>query len=97
MKVIEQAVRDYCSLEWTNIPYKLFHWQTAHDFLFDDNYFIPWGDTELNLEIISSPVGVDVGWVRLRAKRRYQKEKENRAAKMKAEDERQSRQSKRSH
>ncbi len=84
MKIIEQSVRDYCSLEWTNIPYRAFYWQTAHDFLFDDEYFIWWGDKEMNLEMISELVGLDIDWIRLKTKERYEKEQKFRIKKLEA-------------
>jgi hypothetical protein len=81
VKVIEQAVRDYCQLEWSNIPYKKFYWETARDFIFEDDYFIQWGDSELNLgqicEILcyAKKSHIDIDWIRRKSEIRYKEEK----------------------
>jgi len=81
MKVVEQAIRDYCFLEWANIPYKKWHWETAKDFIFEDDYFIAWGDLELTLGNICEILAytekscIDVDWIRRKAKEKYAAEK----------------------
>jgi hypothetical protein len=83
MKLVEQAVRDYCSLQWADVPYRDFHWHTARDFLFDDSYFIAWGEIELNLEMIGELTEMDVDWIRRKAKERYKLSIEKRERKLK--------------
>lgn len=84
LKVVEQAIRDYSLLEYSNLPYKDFYWQTARDFLFDDDYFLDWGDLKLNLgricEILnySEKSFLDIDWVRRKTKERYEREKKKR-------------------
>jgi len=84
LKVIEQAIRDYCLLPWSNIPYRQLNWETARDFIFDDNYFIDWGEDQLNLGMIceilacSEKSQIDVDWIRRKTKERYEEELEKR-------------------
>jgi hypothetical protein len=84
LKVVEQAIRDYCFLEWSNIPYKRWHWETAKDFIFEDDYFVAWGDLELNLGRICEILAyteksyMDVDWVRRKTKEKYEAEKRKR-------------------
>jgi hypothetical protein len=72
LKIVEQAVRDYCSLQWADVPYRDFHWHTAKDFLFDDEYYIQWGELELSLDMIGEVIDLDVDWVRRKAKERLE-------------------------
>lgn len=84
MKIVEQAIRDYCLLPWSNIPYKQWHWETAKDFLFEDDYYIQWGDQEMTLgnicEILaySEKSCIDVDWIRRKTRERYEAEKAKR-------------------
>jgi hypothetical protein len=84
LKVVEQAIRDYCFLEWVNIPYRKWHWETARDLIFDDNYFIQWGDLQLNLGRICEILAyteksfMDVDWIRRKTKERYEQERRKR-------------------
>ena len=89
LKVVEQSIRDYCLLEWSNIPYKQFYWETARDFIFDDEYFIEWGELNLCLgnicEILSynKKSEMDVDWIRRKTKDKYKAEQIKRALKEK--------------
>lgn len=84
LKVVEQAIRDYCFLEWANIPYKKWHWETARDFIFEDDFFISWGTTELTLgnicEILcyTDKSFMDIDWVRRKTQERYEQEQQKR-------------------
>jgi hypothetical protein len=84
LKVVEQAIRDYCQLEWSNIPYRKWHWETAKDFIFEDDYFIQWGSEELTLgnicEILSSSEksNIDLDWIRRKSQEKYLEEKKKR-------------------
>lgn len=84
LKVVEQAIRDYCLLQYSNLPYKDFYWQTARDFLFEDDYFIDWGSLKLCLgnicEILccSEKSFLNIDWVRRKAQERYKREKARR-------------------
>lgn len=88
LKIVEQAIRDYCFLEWSNIPYKKWHWETARDFIFDDDYFIFWGNLELNLgricEILcySEKSFLDIDWVRRKTQEKYEQERRRRREKI---------------
>jgi hypothetical protein len=84
LKVVEQAIRDYCLLPWSHIPYKQEHWETARDFIFDDNYEIDWGNITLSLgnicEILafSEQSKIDIDWIRRKTKEKYETEKKKR-------------------
>ena len=70
-KFIEQAVRDYCALEYSLIPHAMDHWESARAFLFDDDYYIQWGDIYINLDRMCECIRIDIDWVRLKIKQRY--------------------------
>ena len=78
LKVIEQAIRDYCSIRYMNVPNKDFLWETAYLFLFDDEYVIEWGELNMTLSDIADVLDVDLEWVREKAVEKYKIEKENR-------------------
>lgn len=71
LKVIEQAVRDYLSLEGVDIPHARVYWESARDFLLDDDTYIIWGNEEFNLEDILDILDLDINWFRERTKKRY--------------------------
>ncbi len=64
LKVVEQAVRDYCSFADSVEPELIDICKEARDFIFDDEYFIEWGGRELNLQIIMDILDVDIDWFR---------------------------------
>jgi hypothetical protein len=70
-KLIEQAVKDYSTIKWTDTSYRDFHWQTAYAFIFDDTYFISWGDLELNLSTICDYLDIDIEWLRMKTRAMY--------------------------
>ena len=59
MKIIEQAIRDYLTLDQSN-PL----WPTAYSFLFSNSHYIQWGDMELNLSDIGDFIDIEVEWLR---------------------------------
>lgn len=70
LHVVKQAIDDVQDYRFKT---KLEHveiYQSAHSFLFDDDYFIDWGDnedgsfTELNLEQICELLNLDIDWIR---------------------------------
>ncbi len=75
LKVVEQAVSDYCNLEGSDIPYAQLLWEEARDFIFDDTYWIYWGDLELSFEDILDILEIDVDAVREKASKRYREKK----------------------
>lgn len=87
LKVVEQAINDYVSLEGSEIPYADLLWETARDFIFDDKYWIYWGDMELSLEDILDILEVNINWVRETATHRYQKRKHDKSTNGRSEEE----------
>jgi hypothetical protein len=73
LKIIEQAVRDFISLEGSTAPIEQFGYETAVDFLFKDDYEINWGDTTITFCDLLDFLDVDIEWFRekvLQAKER---------------------------
>jgi hypothetical protein len=71
MKVVEQSVRDYLSLEGVDIPHAKLYWESARDFIFDDHTYIVWGQEEYSLEDILDILDLDISWFRQKTKKRY--------------------------
>ena len=72
LKVVEQAIRDYSHLIKFKDSEELYiKWEEAKDFLFDEDYFIQWGNIELSLELITDILELDLDWIRMKAKKLY--------------------------
>ena len=79
LKIIEQAVRDYLSLENNSAPIDRFYYETACRFLFDDSYYIDYGGVDKNLQDLLNILDIDISWFRERVvKLKDHKIKENR-------------------
>lgn len=68
LKVVEQTVRDFISLADTNEPELAEVCKEARDFIFDDEYYIDWGERQLNLPMILEILGIDIDWFRAKAR-----------------------------
>lgn len=66
LKIIEQAVRDYLSLQYSNAPIEQSYYDTACQFLFDDGYTIDYGETEKTLNDLLDVLGLELDWFRER-------------------------------
>lgn len=64
LQVIKQAMDDIQVYRNKTKPEHVEIYQTAHDFLFDDEYYIQWGDIELNLDQICEIISLDIDWIR---------------------------------
>lgn len=64
LHVVKQAVDDYQSYKDKTRDDHREIWVTASGFIFDDDYYINWGDRQLNLEQICDFIGLEVSWVR---------------------------------
>ena len=64
IKIVEQSVRDFTSLADSEEPELMEICREARDFIFSDDYYIAWGDTELNLPMILEILDIDVSWFR---------------------------------
>lgn len=71
LKVLEQAVRDYCSLANSEIASDHETWLLAKEFLFDEEYRIMWGDLELSTEDYLDIIDLDIRWVREQTIKRF--------------------------
>lgn len=67
LKVFEQAIRDYFSLENAKTPIERRYYETAVDFIFDDCYRVWWGDTEKSPQDLLDVIDLDIEWVRTKA------------------------------
>jgi hypothetical protein len=76
LKIVEQATRDYISLFGSNVSSEKALWETAHGFIFDDEYRIMWGNTEMGTEDLVGIVDVDVHYLRERVRKQF-KERHN--------------------
>ena len=73
IKVVEQAVRDYMNLEHSAIPIEQQYYQTAIGFIFDDDYRVDYGSTEMSFADILTCIFDDsegeVQWAREKIRR----------------------------
>lgn len=67
LKVFEQAIRDFFSLENALTPIEQRYYETAVDFLFDDSYKVWWGDFERTPQDLLDVFDLDIQWVRDKA------------------------------
>ena len=66
LKMIEQAVRDYISLGNSSAPIERYYYETACEFLFDDDYYIDYGGVDRNLRDLLDILDINVDWFRER-------------------------------
>ena len=74
LKVLEQAVREYCIYAKAITPNEKETWTMAKAFLFDDNYRFNWGDLELSLEDFLDIIDLDIDWVREQTQKKFKKD-----------------------
>jgi len=77
-KMLEQAVRDYCTPYRISTNSELESWEQARDFLFDDNYHIDWGEGYyLDLQSILDILDIDINWFREQLQKKFERENPN--------------------
>lgn len=76
MKVLEQAVREYCSLQQPTNIHEQQTYDLAKDFLFDDNYYFMWGDIEMSLSDMLDILDIDTQWFREQTIRKAKEEED---------------------
>jgi len=64
LKIIEQAVRDFISLEDSTAPIDQNHYETACSFIFDNDYVIDYGDEQKTITDLLDIVDIDIDWLR---------------------------------
>jgi hypothetical protein len=62
LKIIEQAVRDYLSLEDSVAPIEKYYYQTAFYFLFEKEYQIDYGGVDKSLADLLDILDIDPAW-----------------------------------
>ena len=69
MKIVEQAVRDYITLERSSAPIDKVEFEGARDFLFDNDYTVDWGGVDKNLQDLLDILDIEAEWLREKARR----------------------------
>lgn len=64
LKIIEQAVRDFLCLDTALSQTDQYDYETACQFLFDDNYYINFGGQDRSLSEIVDILDIDLIWLR---------------------------------
>lgn len=72
LKVLEQSVRDYCTLYNAESQREKDDWESAKGFLFDDDYTVDWGEWEITPEELLDLVDLDINWVREQAQKKFE-------------------------
>lgn len=66
LKLIEQAVRDYLSLEHSSAPIERYYYETACEFIFNSDYVIDYGGRDKTLQDLLDIMDIDIHWFRER-------------------------------
>lgn len=64
LKVIEQAIRDYLALGSSASQTDNYYYQSACEFIFEDEYEITYGEERYNLQDLLELLGLEINWVR---------------------------------
>lgn len=73
LKIIEQAIRDYISLEHARAPIEKYYYETACEFLFNEEYTIDYGGEDKTMRDLLDILDLDIDWIRYRANRAKKK------------------------
>ena len=71
LKLLEQSVRDYCSLEGSQLANEQLIWEEAKAFLFDNDYHFYWGEYDFTLESFLDILDLNVDWVREQTQKKF--------------------------
>ena len=77
LKVLEQTIRDYVSLSDSKVQSQKEAWESARDFIFDDNYHIKWGSLEMTSEEFLDILDLDIEWIRNQTEKKFNARKIN--------------------
>jgi hypothetical protein len=69
LKIIEQAVRDFVTLRTASAPIEIEYFETACEFIFDDEYAIDYGGIDMTLKQLLGILDIDILWFRERVLR----------------------------
>jgi hypothetical protein len=72
LKVVEQAVRDYTGLFRFKDMKSLENWNSAKEFLFDNDYCIDWGEEIIGLIEILEELDIDIKWFRMKTTKKFE-------------------------
>lgn len=82
LKIIEQAIHDYLTLEHTNQLVEIECYKDACDFLFNPAYIFLYGSEEMNLLDILEILDIDHLWFREKLIKLKEKRRQEQRAKM---------------
>ena len=71
-KVVEQAIKDYCSLYPHKTEQDEYDWKLAKAFIFNDQYTIQWGDWEVDVEEFLDLINMDISWIRKQTAKKFE-------------------------
>lgn len=64
LKILEQTVRDFVTLDPEKSSNDTNIWESARSFLFDDDYYFMWGDQEITTETFLDILDLNIHWIR---------------------------------
>jgi len=64
LHVIHQAIKDYQHFRHKIRPEEIEVYESASNFLFDDEYMFDWGTDVVNLRMLCEHVHMDIDWLR---------------------------------
>lgn len=64
LKVLEQTIRDYITLDPSKSQNDFNVWDNARSFLFEEDYFFMWGDKEITTETFLDILDLNIKWIR---------------------------------
>lgn len=64
--MIEQAIRDYLTLDKSSAPIERLYYLSACEFLFDDDYVVEWGGADKTLKEWLELLDIELVWFRER-------------------------------
>ena len=81
LRTVLQAKKDLINFIDAQTPKQKEDWQTAYDFLFNDEYYVDWYDDPLRLEDLLDILDINIDWMRRIARRDLEEKLRRRHAK----------------
>lgn len=64
LKILEQSIRDYVNLDRADSTVEKQYFETAREFLFNDEYWIDYGGVDFNLQSVLDVLDIGIEWFR---------------------------------
>ena len=71
LKLTEQASRDYLTLYKAESPALQAIWETAKEFIFNDDYLMSWGHKNMTPTHLLNLVDIDIEWLRRKVRQKF--------------------------